>query len=123
MTCLKQMPDGRTVEFSKAARAKIPSSVIDDIRYALCCIMNSRQGLPFHLLLCFRNRNTLDKALHARAEQILDHNRNRWKEEGILEDLPTVPKPAPGAVAGRRRGNDKRGGAFRFPKPEDKKPG
>lgn len=43
------MPDGRTIMYSKAARAKIPASVIDGIQ----------------------ERNFLDLALHARAEVIL----------------------------------------------------
>ena len=64
-----------------------------------------------------RSRNSLDKALHARAEEILIQNRKRWAEEGLLENIPTVVEPPPGLKAGRR------GRTYPIPKPDDQKPG
>ena len=74
---------------------------------------------PAHLLC--RSRNTLDKALHARAEEILIQNRKRWAGEGLMESLPKLAEPPPsaarpGTIMARFRGK------FPFPKPLDPKP-
>jgi hypothetical protein len=84
------MPDGRSIVFSKSARAKIPAEVIDQIR----------------------QRNSLDLALHARAEVILETNRKAWAEAGVLESLPPSPSEARGVRARRSAG-------FVIPKPEE----
>ena len=68
-----------------------------------------------------RSRNTLDKALHSRGEEILDQNRKKWAEEGMLETLPKLsdsPSPAiNGQITARRHVR------FPFRKPKDPKPG
>jgi hypothetical protein len=60
------MPDGRTVSFSKQARANIPKAVIDEIR-AL---------------------NFMDDALHSLALKALDERRAAFAQQGKLQPMP-----------------------------------
>lgn len=58
--------DGRGVEFTKAKRKGIPEAVLDAIRA----------------------RNTMDAALHAKAETMLSERLQQYEADGLLDKLP-----------------------------------
>ncbi|KAL6765032.1 hypothetical protein V8C86DRAFT_1223852 [Haematococcus lacustris] len=63
------MPDGRYITYSKAARKAIDPAVMHELRQL----------------------NLLDTELHQHATLILNRNRELWASEGRLEALPTLP--------------------------------
>jgi hypothetical protein len=66
------MPDGRTVQFTKAARAAIPASVLREIR----------------------SLNPMDDALHRAALEALDARRARFEAAGRLQAMPGADEGA-----------------------------
>ena len=67
-----------------------------------------------------RSRTTLDKALHSRGEEILNQNRKKWAEEGMMEALPKLSDVTSPAIKGPKAAN--RNARFPYPKPKDPKP-
>lgn len=86
--------DERGARFTKKARKAIPQSVIDEIR----------------------SRNLLDTKLHERALEILDKNRERWANEGVLGKLPEAASSPPPSSQNKPKIR------FRIQKPADARP-
>lgn len=65
-----------------------------------------------------RSRNLIDVALHERAQKILAANRNRWRDQGLLEELPPKVEPDPRRMKQHHKGKHGDKVKFRIPKPQ-----